>query len=162
MNNRWLTVVLAISVGLNLLLVGILIGNFAGRPAARPFPPHLGWILRKLEPETRQKLHLELEELVKNDRRLRRNLRGVQRSVGELITADPLDRSALETQLAELRESSSESQQALHQAMVEIMTKLNQEERRKILKSLRHNWRREFRRPNDRSGPPHLEQGPDH
>ncbi|HJP52739.1 MAG TPA: hypothetical protein QF611_17035, partial [Pseudomonadales bacterium] len=53
---RTLVIVLICSIAINLLLIGGLVGHFATTPPGRPFPSHLGWIVRELDDDTRQKL----------------------------------------------------------------------------------------------------------
>lgn len=153
MKSRWLIVILLISAALNLLFIGAMVGRFATPSTIHPFPPHLGWIVRHLDPESHQSLREDLRMFAEQDRGLRRGLMNSQRSVNDLFLADPIDRPALEKQLTKLRAASMESQHALHQSMVEIMLQLDVDERRRVLGALQRNWREEFRQHRGRPRP---------
>lgn len=150
MNNRWLIVVLICSIAVNLLFIGIAVGRFTRAADARPFPPHLGWIGRDLTAETQQTLRGELRQFAKQGRQLRRQLMQKQRAVNEAFMSEPLDETRIREQLTELAAASAESQGALHEALVTIMSKLNVEERKLALDRLQRTREGEMRR---RRGP---------
>ncbi len=157
MNNRWIKVTLAISLTINLLFIGALLGRISsGVPLARPFPPHLGWVLRSLDPQTRQQLRPQLAEQMKNAMPMRKHLKAAQQAVNRLLLQEPLDRVALTRSMEELRKYSSESQRQMHADLIAIMTELNLEQRQKVMKFLNRNWRSEMtgRRRNHPPTPP--------
>lgn len=154
MSNRWLKVSLLLSATLNLLIIGGIAGFWiSGAPDARPFPPHLGWIVRQLAPETRQSLKPLLRQHHDDSEGVRRRVQEQQQQVNKLIVADPLDPVALSRSLQELRSVSSESQAMMHDAMIDILSKLDPVQRQQLLQGLNRNWRHEMHRPRKDRGP---------
>ena len=53
--SRWVAILLAVSLAINLLLAGAFIGRLlTERRDPGTFPPHMGWILRGLPDQERQ------------------------------------------------------------------------------------------------------------
>lgn len=106
---------LALSIGLNLFLVG-----FGVARAWRTHAHHRPALMRALGPPT--------PEL----RAQHQALRTARQHVGEALEAEPFDAERVEQALATLRETASHSQELLHQRLVERAAKMPPAERRKL------------------------------
>jgi uncharacterized membrane protein len=155
MSSRWIKVTLVISLTVNLLFIGAILGRISsGVPLTRPFPPDLGWVLRNVEPDTRQSLRAQLREQAMTSRPMRRQLRESQQTVNRLLLDDPLDQQALADSMAELRKYSTESQEEMHRSLITIMSQLDLDQRKQVMRRLNHNWRDEMRHRNRDHRPP--------
>ncbi len=134
MNNRWLTVGLIVSIAVNLLFVGIAIGRSSDpAPWSRNVDPSFGFsqILRTLPEERRREIVRSAN--VRSARPPVRDMRRVQREANAAMVAEPFDADGLADVLMELRELMAESHLRSHTALVSIMARLTDEERRLVL-----------------------------
>lgn len=146
MNSRWIKITLVVSLAINLVLIGAIVGRIsAGSDSTRPFPPHLGWVLRSLDSEKRQQLKPKLREQARDTRQARQQLRETQQAVTQLLLEDPLDEAALKAKLETLRSLSAKSQQDMHTALLGIMGQLSAAEREQAVQFLNQNWGDEMR-----------------
>ncbi len=139
---RRLAIALAVSVGLNLFLSGMIASawiakrHYAGaeRPAASlagGFDVRRGF--EAAGPEARP-----LAREIRRDHgpRLRaagREVQAARQAVGALLRSDDLDPAALRDALAGLRRATDEAQTAMHEVLIETMTRLDAEQRRAFL-----------------------------
>lgn len=155
MSSRWMKITLVISLTVNLLFIGAILGRISsGVPLSRPFPPHLGWVLRNVDPDTRESLEPQLRKLARSSMPIRRHLRESQEAVIRLLLQDPLDQAALALGMDELRKYSSESQREMHRSLIAIMGELNLEQRKQVMNFLNRNWREEMRGRHRNHPPP--------
>lgn len=156
MKSKWLVGVLIVSVVLNVAAVGFLAGFLGkGKPTGRVVDPTVGLalLMRNLPEERRQELALEGApvltdgELRRSIRLSMRELRITQRTIGQVIAAEPLDPGALADALARYREHFDANQADNHQAFVDILARLTPEERRRFLETMRANHHRRSARP---------------
>ncbi|MDQ2642350.1 MAG: periplasmic heavy metal sensor [Myxococcota bacterium] len=128
-NNRFL-VLLAISIGLNLVLAGVLLGSrFARGHGHPPEPPHSGMHAGRGFDRALLPHRAELGE--------RRRASAQARSeVQSILNREPLDRAALDAALAKLRAETQQSQEILHRALSEAAVKAPPEQRRALGKWL--------------------------
>ena len=146
MSGRWTKIALVISLAVNLLFIGAMAGRISsGVPLSRPFPPHLGWVLRHVDADTRRSLEPQLKQLARKSIPKRRQLKQSQQAVTELLLQDPLDTAALASSMDELRRYSSESQKEMHRSLIAIMGKLDPEQRKQVMDQLNRNWRDEMK-----------------
>ena len=144
---RVLIAALVISVGINLLVAGGLIGRELNKHGpAGLMPPHLGWLIRDTKPSVRDMLRKRLRDTAPEMRELRSEVRRAQRQFNQLASADPLDEAAIETSLERLRTSNLEFQEAMHRQMLEIIRELDGEDRRKAIRFLQARTRVDDRR----------------
>ncbi len=137
---RWLTLALLISLGINLLGVGLLVGRSVfDRPPVGHFPPNLGWILRDLQEPSRQQLRPLLEEHARRVMPLRREMRGAQRDFGRLLVQPEFDKDAVEQSLQSLRAASDRYQLETHQTMLQVLPGLSADQRLKAATFLNRN-----------------------
>ena len=141
-NHKLLLIALISSLAINLLFIGAIVGRVLNGPPAGPFPNHLGWIVRDLDPAVRQTLAPELQAHAQKVRPVRQEMRLAQRAFHQALLADPLDDVALATALNDLEQTSSTYQALMHSEMLNIFRKLNPDERARAAKFLRHQDRR--------------------
>jgi uncharacterized membrane protein len=126
-----LTVALVISVALNLLVVGFLVGRGLKHGPGTPGDVH-GFA----GPGARMPRHPALREAMDRHRGdfagRKEAMMQARRGVAEAAGREPFDRAALEQALARLRQESSASQEVVHRALVEACEKANPEQRRAL------------------------------
>ena len=131
--NRTIIIALVLSVSLNLLFVGAIIG----RTMFRPHPgPLLGWVLRDLDVETRKKIQPGLEDRAKVIAPLRKEMHEARLEFRRLLNEQELDETALRKSLARLRSASEGFQSTMHHHMVLILRDLEPDQRRKVSRFL--------------------------
>ncbi len=146
---HWLVLGLLVSIGLNLLVVGMFAGRaMSGGPGMAPMPLNLGWVIRDLDEETRESLRPRLIDHARQARPLRRDVHEAQREFDRLLVKEDLNEAELKDALSNLRASTDRYEQTMHVMMAEIIAGLAPDQRRKIARFLR-------RKP----GPPR--EGPD-
>ena len=158
-SNRKLAIALAISIGLNLFLVGAIASAWLVKRqygALRP-PPQagmagdfdfrgglaaLGGEARPLAREIRREHGPRLREAGKA-------MQEARREVGRMLRAEEMDPAALDKALADLRKRSDEAQAAMHEVLMESITRLTPDQRRLFLEAAMQRSPR-----GDRSQPP--------
>ena len=143
---RWLAVLLALSVAVNLGLAGFVAGRvYSGAHGGPLHDPAWGLAraLRALPEERRDALRPMLRSQMRTLGPSLRHLRVAQRELIESAAAEPFDRVALEEAMARFRNELLASQERSHRALVEVMAALSADERKRVLESMR------------RQGPPH-------
>ena len=152
MRSKWLIGALTVSVVVNLLLAGFVVGRMSGdfgiRGGIGPVPQ-----LKFLEEDRRREVFQGLETRRALKPKLRK-LRTAQRDMRAALIAEPFEEEALSETLAEFRRRLDESQALSHQRFVAVVSRLTPDERRKLASTLdRH------RKPPDRR-PPKREHQP--
>jgi Spy/CpxP family protein refolding chaperone len=129
--NKWLTITLVISLGINLLLVGFMVGSkFRGPPSSMMMNPMFG-LMRYSDTLPVQRR----AELLKSMRSFRpahgqfRQMRELQNNLRNEIRRDPLDPAALKAALTALHNQMQAHQSASHDAFVQLMQSLTPAER---------------------------------
>jgi uncharacterized membrane protein len=148
--SRWVAILLAVSLALNLLLAGAFIGRLlTERRDPGTFPPHMGWILRGLPDQERQQLRPVLRQHQQRAIALRRQLNDAQREASRQLGIEELNEQDLLDALGKLRAASNASQQAMHDSLVDVMKRLEPGQRKQVMQSIRGDWRNEMRRRGD-------------
>ena len=148
MRNKWLIGALAVSLVVNLLLAGFLVGRmsgdfgFRGGIGAAPKMPQL----RFLEDDRRREVTHGLETR-KALRPILRELRGSQRDIRASLVAEPFEEEALSASLAEFRRHLEESQALSHKKLVAVAARLTPDERRRLARTLDRRRGQPDRRP---------------
>jgi uncharacterized membrane protein len=146
MTRRWIMIAFAVSVGLNLFLLGIAAARFwqhrqwrserwgeaalssSAGPNA-PGRPEGGWGPRRGRADPLSWLSPpEREEL----RSQRQALTGTRRNAEQVLVAEPFDAAQLRSALEALRAQTAQMQSAVHQRLVQRAETLSAEERRKL------------------------------
>lgn len=127
---RWLQLALAVSMALNLLVAGAIIGRMRN-----PEPP-LGWAVKQLDAETRQRLRPVMRRQVTNTARARRELRQLQVEIRDLMAEEALDRDRLSATLARMRALGADYQESLHEGAIDVLAELTPEQRLRVARRL--------------------------
>ena len=126
-----LSIALAVSIAINLLLAGI----WVGRAFRHPRPP-MGEQGMHETPADREGRRGLLRGLYREHgdelREKRRAIADARRTARDALQKEPFDRAALESALAALRKETGASQEILHRAIVEAAAKGSPEERMKL------------------------------
>ena len=153
MRGKWLVGALAVSIIVNLLLAGFVLGRMSGESGFKggigpgPVLPQL----RFLEADRRR----EVTEGLQSRRELRPILRELHRSQKQIraaFLAEPFDEKALSEALADFRGRLDESQAMSHDKLVAVAARLTPDERRRLSKALDRR-----RGPPDKRPPPRRE-----
>ena len=163
MRNRWLVGGLVVSVVLNLLLVGFVVGRLASAPPGMPPDPTAGFgrLLRFLPEERREAVSPVLRGHMRDVMREARGLRSEHEAVYSALAAEPYDAAALSAALAALRATLNTTQEVAHRSLVEVAGTLTAAERRQLADAMRKPpWRQE-RRHHRPPPPPPATQLPD-
>jgi uncharacterized membrane protein len=156
---RWLILLLVVSVGVNLLGVGLIAGRLMSDRPERPIPPmSLGWILRALDEDSRKQLRPQFEAHTREVRPLLRKMRQAQRDFNDQLLMEQPDSAAMQSSLQQLRRSSDEYQTEMHAMMVEIIARLDADQRARIVSILRNPRKARGRAPGG-PGPGGLRDG---
>ena len=134
--SRWLIGGLVLSVVVNLLLAGFVLGRLSGfgpPPAFGP-DPTVGFfrMLGFLSDERRAAIVPDLRKQMGELMPTLRKVRGDQRAVFDALTADPFDPAALDAALAGLRANLTAAQVASHHSFVELAKQLTPAERKDL------------------------------
>ncbi|MBL6718462.1 MAG: periplasmic heavy metal sensor [Pseudomonadales bacterium] len=124
-------VVLIFSLGLNLLVLGVVLGH-AWRGGFDRGPLPLSWGLRSLSPEARAQVMPRLRENLQESWGHRRALRQAVREVEAAVGREPFDRPGLTEALAVLRGATNAFQQQMHERALVVLAELSPEDRRAV------------------------------
>lgn len=137
MGNK-LKLILFLSLSINLLLVGVVIGYSVrgckrhGRPVG---PPE--FISQKLSPEKQELFTKALRSLHEKNRKNHRAIQKKREEVVAILVASKFDPQAYQKASAELHELHGQMKDALTQTVMELAVQLNPEERKALAQFLR-------------------------
>jgi uncharacterized membrane protein len=129
-----LAILLAVSIGLNLLLAGLWIG----RGMHRPLHGRGGHAATAHEPGHRKPP--ALRAFMENAPQLARHRQSTQQAraaVATALEAEPFDRAALDAAFDALRSETLKGQQALHQRLAEVAQQGSAQSRRELSQAFR-------------------------
>lgn len=153
MSSRTTLIVLVISITINLLVGGAIIGHLLrGGPDPR-FPNHLGQVLENINPEQQAKMKEQFRKFRRDGRDLHQAMRQQQRQLSTVILQDPFDEAATRAEFEKLRERGNKVQAHMHNQMILVMQNLSSEDRAKLIRRLLRTRRGE--------GPPRHQQQDD-
>ena len=149
--SKWLKAVFVISIILNFLIVGIIIGHFSKRAE------HWGKMkegvtrtIGELPEDKRRMIISAMRELRQETRGTKREVDELRRQIIETLTAESFDAEKFETQALELHELHGILSMEMTMTVAELAENLNQEERQALAHFIRE--MRKHRRPP--GGPP--------
>ena len=147
--------VLVLSLALNLVLVGGMIGRFMMGPPHRSMPEHLGWMLRGLDADRRAELRPDIVAHARKVLPLRREMRDAQEAFEAVLLDPEMSEKQLEAALDRVRNAFEAYQAASHEEMVTVLKQLDADERKQVVSYLhRHRPGRDERREHgERRGP---------
>ena len=155
-SERIVRVVAIVSVGLNLLLAGVILGRMAGPEVGmKRVDPMIGVrrLLHELPESRARALAPHYRRYFSTLRPRFRELRGVQDELKDAMLTEPLDRAALGEALNSFQARFSDSQRAARDAFVELAAAMTLEERRQLVTAMNEPPRRGERPQPGR--PPH-------
>jgi len=129
---KWLTIALVISLGINLLLAGFVIGTkFRSPPSGMMMNPMFGLMryAEGLPTQRREELLKEMRGFHPKGRTEFRMMRELQANVRAEIRREPLDPVALKAALTALQTRMQAHQSTSHDAFVQLMQSLTPAER---------------------------------
>lgn len=128
--NQGLMLALLLSVAINLLVAGVVIGR-GTLPKPPPGPPPMEWVARDLNPETQRKMMRALRSRQSEFRPLREDMRLATMGVRKAISAseDDYDPARLDEALANMRDVTLRYQELIHRSLVEVTADMPREER---------------------------------
>ena len=97
-------------------------------------PANLGWIVRDLDSETRQRLRPQLVQYGEQMRPMRGQMFRAQREVNRLMTMDPLDKEAVLAAFDRLRAANIAYQEITHEQTIGVFQQLSAEQRQRALR----------------------------
>ena len=141
---RRLAIALAVSIGLNLFLSGMIASawmtkrHYADRHGRPPVSGLAGTFdfrggLEAAGPEARPLAREIRRAYGPRLRESGRAVRDARKRVGEILQGDALDRAALAAAFRDLRQATDAAQATMHEVMIETMTRLTPEQRRAFL-----------------------------
>ncbi len=119
-------IALLISLALNLLIAGFLVGKHRGSPGERP---PMDWAVEHLSPETQRRVRGQMRAQLSEVRPLREDMRKAHAAVRRAVAAEDYDPQALALALENTRQVSERYQALIHKNLVEVSTELPREER---------------------------------
>ncbi len=127
--SKILSLLLIVSVGLNLFFIGALTTRLVMRSGIAPMPSSLSWIIRGLDQDTRVDMEPELRAYERSNRSLRAKMFAAQQEVNRQLSAQALNSEATSAAFKELRQASELFQQASHEQTIKVFSELNPADR---------------------------------
>ena len=145
-NMKWLVGGLAVSLALNFLILGIILGNGGLRPDRGPDRHErprfsIERLAETLSPESREILHAAMKEQRSELKSVFRERRAARRAAGDVLRAETFDPKALRAAFERMREADIDMQRRIQDVMVDVAAQLPPEERAKLA-----DWRRHMRK----------------
>ncbi len=131
---RLINIALVLSLGVNLLFVGAILGRIVFDRGHRPAP--MEWILRNLDEPTREKIHANMKAQTAVVQPLREEMRAARKEFNDLLDQPELDDEALRASLERLHKVAGEYQSTLQTNMVAILKELPPDQRRRVSRML--------------------------
>lgn len=130
---RWLGIALGVSLALNLLIAGHVIGRVFHGPHMFGGPhPGFHQLAKDLSPEGQEIVRTVVRDKMGPLRDDVRQMREVRNRIHALMTADEVDIDALNGAFDELRQHSDAMHRAIQAATIEVARRLPPEERRNL------------------------------
>jgi uncharacterized membrane protein len=164
---KWLGIGLVVSLGLNLFVLGAWVGKIARHGnTVETERVTLGPMTESLSPEGRQLVRQSIRTNRKEAIPIFKELNAARERANQALETDPFDPAAYEAALRDIRAYSEAGQALLHTTLVDVVSRLSMDDRRRLAEeSRRLSSRRSLVRsqfsgpPRDRDAPP-PEQGP--
>ena len=145
---RWMWIALVVSVGLNLLVAGVVASAAWQLRSGGGFGPHarISKFLATLPAERAETLREIVAGSQQRFRPLRREVRETRKELARIFAADPIDDQALSATLARLTDAEVKIRQAHGQLAIELAKSMTAEERQALVE-----WHQARRRARFRS-----------
>lgn len=137
--NRWLAAGLVVSLLLNLVAGGFLVGRYYAGASRAPVPPMgLRWMLDSVpDPERREALRPLVREGMREFGAGFEPMRRSQEAVHAALVADVFDAALLDRSLADTRRELDAMQSRTHATLVRVASAMTPTERRALAEALR-------------------------
>lgn len=148
MNRKWLILVAGISLVLNLVLIGFLVGRTVGdmRPRISVDPTvGVARLIHSLGPERTKELMSQFDNERRGLVRELRQLRTLRKHIPEAMAAEPFDDRGLHSLLHEQRVKYIQTLELNDAILVSVFSRMSPEERQEVAKSIRassHRWKK--------------------
>jgi uncharacterized membrane protein len=116
-----------VSIALNLLLAGLIGGHMLRE--GRHSPPPLAWAFKDVPKGVREKARPILREHSREVIAARRDVRQSERALRKLLQSETLTREALEVGLADMRRSTADYHELIHEVGIDVLLSLDAKER---------------------------------
>lgn len=155
---RWLWPVLIVSLGFNLLFVGLVAGRMwthGGGPGARHriFTGAVESLMKDLPDAKRQRAGELLKTHRSTVRQLRKQIREHRRVAKDAVLTEPYDEVKVGEAFARFREIRTGQHQSMHTMLGELLKGLTLKEREQLLNHIRAGFRRRWGRHRQTNGP---------
>ena len=129
MSHRALIGLVVVSIALNLLLAGLIGGHMLreGRHSSQP----LAWAFKEVPDDVREKVRPLLREGAREVIVARRDIRQSERALRKLLQSENLTREELEVGLAEMRRSTADYHELIHEVGIDVLLSLDAKQRMK-------------------------------
>ena len=143
---RWLWPLLIVSLALNLLFVGVVVGRIwihGGRPVAheRIFTGAIERLMKDLPEAKRQTASELLAHHREQVRTLRKQIRDARSAARDAVLSEPYDEDRVAKALARFREIRAGQHQSMHDMIMALLKGLSLEERKQLLHHIRAGFR---------------------
>jgi uncharacterized membrane protein len=146
--SKKLKILLFISIILNVLLIGVMIGHISTRFLVKKhFKGHFPEISRELPAEKQEMLADAMMKLHRQSSGTKRKIHRVRKEIVEILTAPEFDEQLYDKKVAELHNLHGEMAMGLSEVTKKLAVKFTPSERRVLAEILR---RKPHRRPRDR------------
>ena len=129
MSHRALIGLVVVSIALNLLLAGLIGGHMLRE--GRHSPPPLAWAFKDVPKGVREKARPILREHSREVIAARREVRQSERSLRKLLQSENLTRKELEAGLADMRRSTADYHELIHEVGIDVLLSLDAKQRMK-------------------------------
>lgn len=141
MSGRWIGILLAASVALNLFFIGLMGGAWLKGERGEDRSGRMGAMLMQALPDSRHDEIRALTEASEAERGgTRRDRREIYRQMREAMRAEPFDRAAFVAGQQQIIEQRVGSYTARDARMVEFMASLSLEERIAVVEAFEARW----------------------
>ncbi|GEM_PF-4640305 len=129
----FLIVALLVSLAVNLLVAGVVLGHWHHRDSR---PPPMAWATDSLTEETRQIVRQRMRSQFPKVRPLREAMRSAVQDVRQAAGAEPFDPAAMNQALEAMREVTAQYQDLMQENAVELAAQLPAEQRLALLRAV--------------------------
>lgn len=155
---RWLWPLLIVSLGLNLLFVGLVAGRMwmhGGSPDGRHrvFTGAVEALMKDLPDAKRQHAGVLLKRHRTTVRQLGKQVREQRRAAKDAVLTDPYDEAKVAKAFARFREIRTGQHQSMHTMMIDLLKDLTLKEREQLLNHIRAGFRHRWGRHHRPNGP---------
>ena len=129
MSHRALIGLVVVSIALNLLLAGLIGGHMLRE--GQHSPPPLAWAFKEVPQGVREKVRPILRERAREVMTARRDVRQSEHALRKLLQSENLSREELEVGLADMRRSTADYHELIHEVGIDVLLSLDPKQRMK-------------------------------